>query len=292
MSPDGAKESLKIRIVHTINEVRSAVQQTRQNNNRIGLVPTMGALHAGHGSLIEAAVKECDFVVVTIFVNPTQFGPGEDLDKYPRTLEADCQYCEKLGADLVFASSAEEMYPAEQLTWVDVQQLTEPLCGAKRPGHFRGVTTICTKLFNITLPDIAYFGQKDAQQALVIQRMVGDLNMPLEIRICPIVREPDGLAMSSRNKYLSPDERQRAVCLYQSLTNCKEQIDAGQRDMMTLVTQMKAMIEPQGGRIDYIEVVDAETLMPLSTLKGRVLVALAVFFGKTRLIDNLLLDLK
>lgn len=259
---------------------------------RIGCVPTMGALHAGHGSLIQAAAKECDFVVVTIFVNPTQFGPGEDLNKYPRTLQADCQYCEKLGADLVFSPSAEEMYSAEQLTWVNVQKLTEPLCGAKRPGHFRGVTTVCAKLFNITQPDIAYFGQKDAQQALVIQRMVADLNMPLEIRICPIVRESDGLAMSSRNRYLSPDDRKRAVCLYQALCWCREQIETGQRDSAALTTQMKEIIEQQGGKIDYVEIADADTLGPVEAASGRTLVALAVFFGKTRLIDNLLLDLK
>lgn len=252
----------------------------------------MGALHAGHGSLIEAAAKECDFVVVTIFVNPTQFGPGEDLDKYPRTLETDCQYCEKLGADLVFAPSAEEMYPAGQLTWVDVEKLTEPLCGAKRPGHFRGVTTVCAKLFNIVQPDVAYFGQKDAQQAIVIQRMVRDLNMPLKIRICPIVREPDGLAMSSRNQYLSPEQRQRAICLYQALCWCKEKIDAGQRDAAVLTTGINGIIERQGGQIDYVDIVDTENLQFLQVLQGHVLIAMAVFFGKTRLIDNLLLDLK
>jgi pantoate--beta-alanine ligase len=280
-----------MKVVHTINEVRSAVKEARQKNNRVGCVPTMGALHAGHGSLIEAAAKECDYVIVTIFVNPAQFAPGEDLDKYPRTLEADCHYCEKLGADLVFAPSPEEMYPTEQLTWVDVHKLTDLLCGAKRPGHFRGVTTVCAKLFNIVQPDVACFGQKDAQQALVIQRMVADLNMPLEIRICPIVREPDGLAMSSRNQYLSADERQRAVCLYQALIQCKEKIDAGQRDAAVLKSQMQEIIRQKGGKIDYIEIVDAETLSPPHTLEGRVLMAVAVFFGKTRLIDNLLLDL-
>jgi pantoate--beta-alanine ligase len=279
-----------MKIVHTISEVRESVRVIRQRGDRVGCVPTMGALHAGHGSLIEAAVAECDFVVVTIFVNPAQFAPGEDLDKYPRTLEADCHYCEKLGADLVFAPSADQMYPSEQLTWVEVHKLTDPLCGAKRPGHFRGVTTVCAKLFNIVQPDVAYFGQKDAQQAIVIQRMVADLNMPLKIHICPIIREPDGLAMSSRNQYLSSDERKRAVCLHQALIQCKEQIDAGQRDAAVLKSQMQEIIRQKGGKIDYVEIVDAETLSP-RTLEGRVIIAVAVFLGKTRLIDNLLLDL-
>ncbi|MHC4854987.1 MAG: pantoate--beta-alanine ligase [Planctomycetota bacterium] len=281
-----------MKIVHTISEVRQSVQAAKKQGAKIGLVPTMGALHAGHASLIEAAMAECDFVVVTIFVNPTQFGPGEDLDKYPRALKEDAAYCEKLGADLIFAPSDEAMYPAPQLVWVDVDKLTEGLCGAKRPGHFRGVTTVCTKLFNIVQADIAYFGQKDAQQVAVIRQMVQGLNMPLEIRICPIVREPDGLAVSSRNQYLSADERQRAVCLSQALTQCKEQIDAGQRDAAILTARMRRVIEHYGGRIDYVEIVDAEILQPLDALDGRVLVAVAVFFGRTRLIDNLLLDLK
>lgn len=280
-----------MKLVHTINDVQRCVASVKKQEHRIGLVPTMGALHAGHGSLIEAAVAECDYVVVSIFVNPTQFGPDEDLDKYPRTLEADCIYCEKLGAHLVFAPSAEEMYPDEQLTWVDVVKLTEPLCGAKRPGHFRGVTTVCAKLFNIVQADVAYFGQKDAQQAIVIQRMVKDLNIPLEIHVYPIIREADDLAMSSRNQYLSPEERKRAVCLFAALSRCKEQIDSGQRDVAKLISQMNAMIEQRGGKIDYLEIVDANTLEPLNSIQGNVLIALAVFFGKTRLIDNLLLDL-
>ncbi|MDH4201638.1 MAG: pantoate--beta-alanine ligase [Phycisphaerae bacterium] len=281
-----------MKIVHIIEEVRQSVQAAKKQGAKIGLVPTMGALHAGHGSLIEAAMAECDFVVVTIFVNPTQFGPGEDLDKYPRTLKEDAAYCEKLGADLIFAPSDKEMYPASQLVWVDVDKLTEGLCGAKRPGHFRGVTTVCAKLFNIVGADIAYFGQKDAQQVAVIRQMVQGLNMLLEIRICPIVREPDGLAVSSRNQYLSADERQRAVCLSQALTQCKEQIDAGQRDAAILTARMRTVIEHYGGRIDYVEIVDAEILQPLHAIEGRVLIAVAVFFGRTRLIDNILLDLK
>ena len=279
-------------IIHTIKDVRQRADRAWTEGKTIGLVPTMGALHAGHGSLIKAAAAECGFVVVSIFVNPTQFGPGEDLDKYPRTLEADCAYCEKLGAHLVFAPSAEEMYPDEQLTWVDVEKLTEPLCGAKRPGHFRGVTTVCTKLFNIVQTDIAFFGQKDAQQALVIRRMVHDLNMPLEIRVCPVVREVDGLAMSSRNKYLSPDERKRATCLYEALVQSKGEIEAGQRDTAVLMAQMRTHIEERGGCVDYSEIVDVETLEPLSRIDQRALIALAVVIGKTRLIDNVLIDLK
>ena len=280
-----------MKIVHTIEHVRLAVRQERIAGKTIGLVPTMGALHAGHGSLIEAAVKECDFVVVSIFVNPTQFGPGEDLNKYPRALETDVAFCEKLGADLIFAPSTDEIYPTEQLTWVQTAKLTDKLCGANRPGHFKGVTTVCTKLFNIVQADIAFFGQKDAQQAAVIQRMVHDLNIPLEIRICPIVREDDGLAMSSRNRYLSPDERKRALCLYKALTTCREQITTGQRDGEMLIDTMKAIIEQNQGRIDYVSIVDIETLEPLKAVTDRALVALAVHIGPTRLIDNILIDL-
>ncbi|MEN8127736.1 MAG: pantoate--beta-alanine ligase [Planctomycetota bacterium] len=278
-------------VAHTIEHVRQAVRQARMGGKTIGLVPTMGALHAGHGSLIEAAAAECDFVVVSIFVNPAQFGPGEDLDKYPRTLEADAAFCEKLGADLIFAPSADEMYPSEQRTWVGVEKLTDGLCGADRPGHFKGVTTVCTKLFNIVRADIAYFGQKDAQQAVVIKRIAQDLNIPLEIRICPIVREDDGLAMSSRNKYLSPDERKRALCLHKALAACEAEVNAGQRDAKTLIDTMKAVIVQDQGQIDYVSIVDSETLVPLKTVTGHALVALAVQIGKTRLIDNFLIDL-
>jgi pantoate--beta-alanine ligase len=281
-----------MRIVHTISEVRQSVLEIKKAGACVGLVPTMGALHAGHGSLIEAAVKECDFVVVSIFVNPTQFALGEDLDKYPRSLDEDATYCEKLGADLIFAPSADEMYPQEQLTWVEVEKLTEDLCGANRLGHFKGVTTVCAKLFNSAQPDIAYFGQKDAQQTAVIRRMVRDLNLPLRIHSCPIVREADGLAMSSRNRYLSTEERKRALCLYKALTTFREQITAGQRDQNTLIDAMKAIIEQDQGQIDYICIVDAETLEPLSRIEEKALVTLAVYIGRTRLIDNFMIDLK
>ena len=280
-----------MKIVTTVAEVRDCVHAARQSGKRIGLVPTMGALHAGHGSLIERAVRECGFAVVSIFVNPTQFGPTEDLARYPRLFEQDAAYSERLGADLVFAPTPEEMYPRPQQTWVDVEKLTEGLCGAARPGHFRGVTTVCAKFFNIVTPDVAYFGQKDAQQAIVIRRMVADLNMPLEICVCPIVREPDGLAMSSRNRYLSPDERRRAVCLFHALESCRRRIAEGWRDAGTLITEMRQIIETHGGRIDYVYIVDAETLESVETLGSPSLAALAVFFGATRLIDNCRLDL-
>ncbi len=279
-----------MRVVNTINQVRQAVLAKRKQGARIGLVPTMGALHAGHGSLIEAAVSECDFVVVSIFVNPSQFGPGEDFEKYPRSLEDDAAYCQSLGAHLIFAPSAEEMYPAEQLTWVDTQKITEGLCGASRPGHFRGVTTVCAKLFNIVQADAAYFGQKDAQQAVVIQRMVSDLNMPLKIKVCPIVREDDGLAMSSRNRYLSQDERRRALCLYKALTHCRQQVTSGQRQAKTLIEAMTQIVEQAEGRIDYISIVDPKTFSPLEKIERKALVLLAVYIGRTRLIDNLLIE--
>jgi pantoate--beta-alanine ligase len=278
-------------VVYTIEDVRQTMRQARMVGKTIGLVPTMGALHAGHGSLIEAAVKGCDYVVVTIFVNPTQFGPGEDLDKYPRTLETDAAFCEEFCADLVFAPSADEMYPEEQMAWVEVEKLTDGLCGANRPGHFRGVTTVCAKLFNIVQADIAYFGQKDAQQAAVIRRMVSDLNLPLQICICPIVREADGLAMSSRNQYLSSEERKRALCLYKALKVCREKVRDGQRDAYTLTDIMKEIIVRDQCQIDYVSIVDTETLEPLKTVTDRALVALAVHIGPTRLIDNILIDL-
>ena len=280
-----------MKIVHTINEIRQSVLEKKKQNTRVGLVPTMGALHAGHGLLIEAAANECDFVVVSIFVNPTQFGLGEDFEKYPRTLESDAAYCEQLGADVIFAPSADQMYPAQQLTWVDTEKLTGVLCGASRPGHFKGVTTVCAKLFNIVQADIAYFGQKDAQQAMVIQRMVKDLNMPLEIRVCPIIREDDGLAMSSRNKYLSTDQRKQALCLYKALTTCQSQIAAGQRQAAPLIDAMSRMIQQHQGQIDYISITDPHTLEPLEQIEQRALVLVAVYIGKTRLIDNLLIDL-
>jgi pantoate--beta-alanine ligase len=278
-------------VAKTIEEVRSLVNTARSTGKRIGLVPTMGALHIGHISLIEAAVKDCDFVVVSIFVNPTQFGPGEDFEKYPRPFEADLKACRKAGADVVFSPTPAEMYPRENLTWVTVEKLTEPLCGRSRPGHFRGVATVCSKLFNIVAPDVAYFGQKDAQQAIVIKRMVADLNMPLEIIVCPTVREPNGLAVSSRNQYLSEQQKEDAANIYKSLQTCQKLIDAGMTETNKIIAEMKKILQQiPSGQIEYVSIVDAETLQSIEKITGKVLVAVAVKVGPARLIDNILVD--
>ena len=280
-----------IRVINTIGEVRDLVKQARFQGKRVGLVPTMGALHAGHISLIEAAKKRADFVVVSIFVNPTQFGPNEDFAKYPRTLDVDVEMCQKAGADVVFAPSAQEMYPTPQQTWVNVEKLTDCLCGASRPGHFRGVTTVCAKLFNIVLPDVAFFGQKDAQQSIVIKRMVADLNMPLEIVVCPTVRETSGLAMSSRNKYLSDQQKQDAAAIYAGLRKAEQMIKTGQRDSAAIIAAMQEMLQRSGSiTTEYIHIVDAATLADLQVVKGQVLIAVAVKVGATRLIDNIMID--
>lgn len=280
-----------MRVIETIEQMRQVTAAVRKHGQRVGFVPTMGALHAGHGSLIERARRECGFVVVSIFVNPTQFGPGEDLNKYPRPFEADIAYCQSLGADAVFAPSPAQMYPSEQISWVDVEQITEGLCGSCRPGHFRGVATVCTKLFNIVGADVAYFGQKDAQQAAVICRMVADLNIPIHIEVCPIVREPDGLAMSSRNRYLSSGDRQKAVCLYQALSVCRDEIKKGQKDTQLLAQAMTKILIAAGGNPEYVAIVDTQSLKPILEVKDRALVALACRIGTTRLIDNMVIDL-
>ena len=278
-------------VAKKIESVRSLVGTARSRGKKIGLVPTMGALHAGHISLIEAAVKKCNFVVVSIFVNPTQFIPGEDFEKYPRPIKNDLKICKKAGVDVVFVPTPEQMYPMENLTWVNVKKLTESLCGQFRPGHFRGVTTVCAKLFNIVAPDIAFFGQKDAQQAIVIKRMVADLNMPLEIVICPTVREPDGLAVSSRNQYLSKQQKKEAANIYKSLCKCSELIGAGIKNTAEIVAQMRAILKQiPRGEIEYVEIVDAETLQSIDKIAGKVLAAVAVRIGHARLIDNILVD--
>ncbi|MCH8120507.1 MAG: pantoate--beta-alanine ligase [Planctomycetes bacterium] len=275
----------------TIESVRSQVKAARSGGKKVGLVPTMGALHVGHISLIEAAVEKCDFVVVSIFVNPTQFVPGEDFEKYPRPLEADLEICKKAGTDVVFAPTPEQMYPAENITWVSVEKLTESLCGQFRPGHFRGVTTVCTKLFNIVAPDIAFFGQKDAQQAIVIRRMVADLNMPLEIVICPTVREPNGLAISSRNKYLTEQQKKDAANIYKSLQKCRQMIDAGVKETTEIITEMRKILQQVPSiEIEYISIVDAETLRNIDRIAGKALAAVAVKIGPAKLIDNILVD--
>jgi pantoate--beta-alanine ligase len=280
-----------MKIAGTIESVRHLVKAARIAGRKIALVPTMGALHIGHISLMEAAAKECEFVVVSIFVNPTQFGPGEDFEKYPRPIEQDLEICKKAGVDVVFNPTPDVMYGPESLTLVTVDKLTEPLCGRFRPAHFRGVTTVCTKLFNIVLPDVAYFGQKDAQQAIVIKRMAADLNMPLEIVVCPTVREKDGLAVSSRNKYLSEQERKEAAKIYKSLSKANEMVEAGVTDASQIIAQMRFILEQiKGGRIEYVEIVDAETLESADKLTGKVLAAVAVKLGPARLIDNILME--
>jgi pantoate--beta-alanine ligase len=278
-------------VAKTIELIRSLVETARSGGKKVGLVPTMGALHVGHISLIEAAVEKCDFVVVSIFVNPTQFVPDEDFEKYPRPLEADLEICRKAGTNVVFAPTPEQMYPVENITWVSVEKLTESLCGQFRPGHFRGVTTVCTKLFNIVAPDIAYFGQKDAQQAIVIRRMAADLNMPLEIVICPTAREPNGLAVSSRNKYLTEQQKKDAANIYKSLQKCRQMIDAGVTETTEIITEMSKILQQVPSiEIEYLSIVDAETLRNIDRIAGKALAAIAVKIGPTRLIDNILVD--
>jgi pantoate--beta-alanine ligase len=282
---------IDMKVVTTIEEVRRLVKAARGDGRRIGLVPTMGALHVGHISLVEAAVKDCDFVVVSVFVNPTQFGPGEDFENYPRPLEADLEICRQAGVDAVFAPTPAEMYPSDNLTWVTVEKLTEPLCGRSRPGHFRGVTTVCSKLFNIVAPDVAYFGQKDAQQAIAIKRMIADLNMPLEIVVCPTVREPNGLAVSSRNQYLSEQQREDAANIYKSLQTCRKLIDAGTTETAAITAEMRKILQQiPSAQIEYVSIVDAETLQSVEKIAGKVLAAVAVKVGPARLIDNILVD--
>jgi len=278
-------------IARTIQSVRQLVKAARSAGKKIGFVPTMGALHIGHVSLIEAAARQTDFIVVSIFVNPTQFGPGEDFTKYPRPFDDDLEICRKHEVDVVFAPPPKKMYPEENLTWVNVEKLSEPLCGQSRPSHFRGVATVCTKLFNIVMPDIAFFGQKDAQQAIVIKRMVADLNMPLEIVICPTIRQPDGLAVSSRNQYLTNQQSKDATLIYKSLQKCQEMIEAGVTEVGEIIDQMRKILNQiPSAKIEYISIVDAETLENIDKVAGKVLVAVAVKIGSARLIDNILLD--
>jgi pantoate--beta-alanine ligase len=282
-----------VELLRTIQEMRQAVRTARQTGKRIGFVPTMGYLHDGHLALMQEARRECDYVVVSIFVNPTQFGPHEDYDRYPRDLDRDVALCRTIPVDAIFHPSVAEMYPGGSHTTVRVSGLTETLCGASRPGHFDGVATVVTKLFHIVQPDVAYFGQKDAQQVAVIRRMVADLHFDLEIRTVPIVREPDGLAMSSRNVYLSPVERQAAPVLFRSLELAKARVVAGERDTAALVHAMRTHIEAEPpAMIDYVAIVDHETLQPLARLEPgqKALAAVAVRFGKTRLIDNCILE--
>ncbi|CAN5330914.1 pantoate--beta-alanine ligase [soil metagenome] len=275
-------------IAATIAEVREAVATARQQSLRIGCVPTMGALHDGHASLIRRAKAISDFVVVTLFVNPTQFGPNEDYTRYPRTLDADRSLCAHAGANVVFVPSVGEIYPDNAVTFVDVALLGEHLCGPSRPGHFRGVCTVVLKLLNIVLPDVAVFGAKDGQQARIIRTMVRDLNVPTVIDIAPTVRDADGLAMSSRNRYLNETQRTVAPRIYQALLAVKERVANGETDIARLESALHAqLVAIPGSRVDYARIVSDDTLQPLTRLDRPALVAVAVFLGTTRLIDNI-----
>jgi pantoate--beta-alanine ligase len=278
-------------IVNKIDELFVTRDGIRSRGGRLGLVPTMGALHEGHLSLIRAAKAKSDVVAASIFVNPTQFGPNEDFTRYPRDLERDLALLERDGVDLVFVPSVEEMYPQQSVTWVAVEGLSDRLCGKSRPGHFRGVATVVAKLFNIVEPDIAFFGQKDAAQVAIIRRMVRDLNMPVAIEACPIVREPDGLALSSRNAYLSPEQRQDALVLFRSLLRVRELFADGERNPAILIKAAKNVLSGSSAvRLDYFEIVDPDELTPLALINQPALVAVAAFVGNTRLIDNIVLE--
>lgn len=280
-----------MRIIRSIKEMFEVSKEERLRGKTIGFVPTMGALHEGHLSLIRRARKQNDIIVVSIFVNPTQFGPKEDFRKYPRNLQQDALLCKREGVDIIFYPEAKIMYPDDYRTYVLVERLSDCLCGKFRPGHFKGAATVVTKLFNIVNPDIAYFGQKDAQQAIVIQKMVKDLNIPLSIKVMPTLREKSGLAMSSRNLYLSDEEKQRAVVLYQALNLAKSSIKNGNRDPRYIIKKMKQLIEMDNmAKIQYISIIDTEQLAPVKNIKGRVLIALAVWMGKTHLIDNIIVS--
>ena len=281
----------KMELARTIKDVTDNIKAARSQGKTVGLVPTMGALHIGHISLIEKAKKQTDYVVVSIFVNPTQFGPAEDFEKYPRQLEDDLEICKKAGVDLVFAPDTKQIYPNKNLTWINVDKLTEPLCGKSRPGHFRGVTTVCAKLFNIVLADKAFFGQKDAQQAAVIKRMVSDLNMPLKIVICPTIREQNGLAVSSRNKYLTEQQKAQATLIYKSLQKAQSLIKADTKNPKVVIKEMQKILnQADSMTIEYIEIVNAETMQSLNRITGKVLIAVAVKIDSTRLIDNIKVD--
>ncbi len=276
------------RVIHSLQELHDARRDLAQAGKRVGVVPTMGALHAGHLSLVAASCAACDATLVTLFVNPTQFGPHEDFEKYPRTLDADLQALSPYPVDLVFAPTAAEMYPAGFETNVQVGGVTELLEGARRPGHFDGVATVVLKLLNLTRPDVAYFGQKDYQQTLVVRRMVADLNLPVEVCICPIVREPDGLAMSSRNVYLTEVQRQLALVLSQSLQHCQAMVSAGERSAAQLIaTAESRFANTPDVELEYFTLVNPETLLPVETLDQPAIALTAAQVGQTRLIDNL-----
>jgi pantoate--beta-alanine ligase len=290
-----------VTIFTTIDEMRAASGVARRTGKRLGFVPTMGALHEGHLSLVRAARASCEIVVASIFINPTQFGPNEDLAKYPRSFERDRELLEREGVDFLFAPTVEEMYPTAAdrsvrpttVTWVTVEQLSDRLDGRSRPGHFRGVTTIVAKLFHIVEPKVAFFGQKDAAQVAIIRRMVRDLNLPVEIAVCPIVREPDGLAMSSRNAYLDPEQRRQALVLHRALLRITQLAESGEQSAASLISAAREVLaQEKSVRPDYVEIVDPETLDPLDDISSGALAAVAAYVGVTRLIDNIVIKRK
>jgi pantoate--beta-alanine ligase len=279
-----------MKIVGTIPEMRALCRSAKSGGKRLGLVPTMGALHEGHLSLVRAARANTDAIAASIFVNPTQFGPTEDFSRYPRDLEKDCAILEREGVEFVFAPAVEEMYPAGAVTWVTVEGLSDRLCGKSRPGHFRGVATVVAKLFHIIEPDAAFFGQKDAAQHAIIRKMVRDLDMPVAIEVCPIVREADGLALSSRNAYLSPEERKSALVLYRSLQCAQEFFRTGERNSANLIAAARQEFAGESNvRLDYFEIVNPDSLEPVLDTSSPSLAAVAAYVGNTRLIDNIVL---
>lgn len=280
-----------MKIAYTVAEVREQVKAWRKEGLTVGLVPTMGYLHEGHASLMKKAVEQNDRVVTSVFVNPTQFGPTEDLESYPRDFEKDTALCESLGVSMIFHPEPEEMYAPDFCTWVDMDVLSKTLCGKSRPIHFRGVCTVVSKLFHIVTPDRAYFGQKDAQQLAIIKRMVRDLNMDIEIVGCPIIREADGLAKSSRNTYLNAEERKAALVLSKAVFLGQEMTQSGEKDAAVIKKAMVETIEAEPlARIDYVEIVDGLSMQPVDHIDGPILAAMAVYIGKTRLIDNFMQD--
>ncbi|MDP3142531.1 MAG: pantoate--beta-alanine ligase [Candidatus Omnitrophota bacterium] len=281
------------KLVKTIKEMRQLVKKFREQGKTIGFVPTMGFLHEGHLSLVRESKKDCDVSIMSIFVNPIQFGPQEDYRQYPRDLKRDMLLAKSAGVDIIFYPEDKEMHTKEHLTLINVDRMSNCLCGVTRPGHFKGVATIVAKLFNIVQPDIAYFGQKDAQQVRIIQKLIEDLNFPVKIKVMPTIREKDSLAMSSRNKYLSFQEHKDALALYEALERAREMIQHGQRSINVINSTMREIIERRKtAKIDYIGFVDADTLSPLKEIKGKVLIAVATWFGTTRLIDNLIVQVR
>lgn len=281
-----------MKIITDIEQMQKYSIDKKRKNKVIGFVPTMGALHDGHFSLVKASLKKCDITIVSIYINPAQFGPNEDLANYPRTLEEDKKALIKLGVDVLFLPSDEIMYPSDYKTWVIVEKLTEKLCGKSRPVHFKGVTTVVTKLFNIVQCDYAFFGQKDYQQSVVIKQMVKDLNLPVNIIVCPIIREADGLAMSSRNKYLDNELRKQALVLNQALIEAQKLIKNGEKDSKNLIYAMEKILKTsKNAKIDYIEIIDPVTLDTLNSINNDCVIALAVYIGNTRLIDNCIIKI-